>query len=596
MPFSRKVLVFKAVVNGALLSGLEVRPLITSPSDCQSLEKARGLLLRRHFGKHGFRCSCWWKYQSFGFCCISSCAGYLTHGCLWATCSSFALVSISSSSWSSWSSSTGTSHPFCFSFSACFVPGLATRDSFLLWFCWCLACWCVEVGFSYDHVPFSSPEIFDDDGGVPEVLAAPLSCAQCGAGPHSWMTKLWGHIMFGSIICVIPFTAQIVRLAFVTLQAKVQHKGMPTRDLVEGLCGIMVMLVQLQDNVWLPQLQRPRLKLGPHIDLWFSHSSAPSSTHKMPGMDFLQAATSPTMRPQKHSRGEGSNKSLEQQVQELTQHMQKLSQVVVAHDSSLRDWSTHTWLLAAESELSQMLMYNKATTSWRACQADHRCCLSRMDFRWCVSKGCMPTFSILHDKMEGLADMQMSVQLALAKPIKDGRILLKIRPQMAYQSEWSEAFAVLDGLGRAVSARLLLLRRPWLVTWDVASSFDFFVLTLQSKAVPFWGIRPSGSSPPVFSFRGSQAPSGCMPTFAEPMSRQPFYFRRARPIQFWSWNTTAVFFCLSSLDESTAQVVASKQVPEPAFSLSNPSRLLRSALSLWGNANCEQDASLGWHS
>ena len=66
--------------------------------------------------------------------------------------------------------------------------------------------------------------------------------------------------------------------------------------------------------------------------------------------------------------------------------------------------------------------------------------------------------------MEGLADMQKSVQLAFAKPIKDGRILLKIRPQMAYQSEWSEAFAVLDGLERAVSARLLLLRGPWLVT------------------------------------------------------------------------------------------------------------------------------------
>ena len=61
-------------------------------------------------------------------------------------------------------------------------------------------------------------------------------------------------------------------------------------------------------------------------------------------------------------------------------------------------------------------------------------------------KAACPHFSILHDKMEGLADMQKSVQLAFAKPIKDGRILLKIRPQMAYQSEWNEAFAVLDGL------------------------------------------------------------------------------------------------------------------------------------------------------
>eukprot|EP00434_Breviolum_minutum_P009734 symbB.v1.2.008568.t1/scaffold511.1/size325556/15 len=57
VPFSRKVLVFKAVVNGALLSGLEVRTL--SPSDCQSLEKARGLLLRRLFWETWLRCSCW---------------------------------------------------------------------------------------------------------------------------------------------------------------------------------------------------------------------------------------------------------------------------------------------------------------------------------------------------------------------------------------------------------------------------------------------------------------------------------------------------------------------------------------------------------
>ena len=52
-------------------------------------------------------------------------------------------------------------------------------------------------------------------------------------------------------------------------------------------------------------------------------------------------------------------------------------------------------------------------------------------------KAACPHFSILHDKMEGLADMQKSVQLAFAKPIKDGRILLKIRPQMAYQMERS---------------------------------------------------------------------------------------------------------------------------------------------------------------
>ena len=52
VPLARKVLVFKAVVNESLRSALEVRPL--NVSDCHGLEKSRGLLLRRLFGRQGF--------------------------------------------------------------------------------------------------------------------------------------------------------------------------------------------------------------------------------------------------------------------------------------------------------------------------------------------------------------------------------------------------------------------------------------------------------------------------------------------------------------------------------------------------------------
>ena len=52
VPLERKVLVFKAVVNEALLSALEVRPL--TPADEHELEAARGLLLRRLFGRSGY--------------------------------------------------------------------------------------------------------------------------------------------------------------------------------------------------------------------------------------------------------------------------------------------------------------------------------------------------------------------------------------------------------------------------------------------------------------------------------------------------------------------------------------------------------------
>ena len=52
VPMRRKIAVFKAVVNESLLSALEVRPV--SVSDIRQLEQARGLLLRRLFGREGF--------------------------------------------------------------------------------------------------------------------------------------------------------------------------------------------------------------------------------------------------------------------------------------------------------------------------------------------------------------------------------------------------------------------------------------------------------------------------------------------------------------------------------------------------------------
>ena len=46
--------------------------------------------------------------------------------------------------------------------------------------------------------------------------------------------------------------------------------------------------------------------------------------------------------------------------------------------------------------------------------------------------------------MEALDDFRASIQLAIAKPIKDGRLLVKIRPQLDARVEWTEAFAILD--------------------------------------------------------------------------------------------------------------------------------------------------------
>ena len=46
--------------------------------------------------------------------------------------------------------------------------------------------------------------------------------------------------------------------------------------------------------------------------------------------------------------------------------------------------------------------------------------------------------------MDSLEKMHCSVQLAISKPIKDGRILLKVRPQLEARSEWAEVLKLLD--------------------------------------------------------------------------------------------------------------------------------------------------------
>ena len=82
----------------------------------------------------------------------------------------------------------------------------------------------------------------------------------------------------------------------------------------------------------------------------------------MPGMDFLQAGASPAVaRPSKRSRPAAGRrqKPLEQQVQNLTQQLQKVCQLVASHDHSLREieaWSTRTWLLDQKSSLAKHLV------------------------------------------------------------------------------------------------------------------------------------------------------------------------------------------------------------------------------------------------
>lgn len=181
----------------------------------------------------------------------------------------------------------------------------------------------------------------------------------------------------------------------------------------------------------------------------------------MPGMDFLQAAESPAAsRPTKRTRadaGHSSHKSLEQQVQDLSKQLQKVCQVVVSRDNGLREleaWSTRTWLPDPQTDLAKQLVAQMETWKAKLQQGQaHPLGPSRWTVgatlaKWVLDgqdrKARCPQFTLLHDKMESLEEMKGSVQLAFAKPIKDGRILLKVRPQLEARAQWSEAFALLD--------------------------------------------------------------------------------------------------------------------------------------------------------
>lgn len=179
-------------------------------------------------------------------------------------------------------------------------------------------------------------------------------------------------------------------------------------------------------------------------------------------LDFLQSAQSPVVsRAAKRTRGPEASAAqvpLERQVQELRSQLQKVCQLVSSHDQSLReldDWSTHTWVLDKDSDLAKTLVEHM--DQWKKQLPPKgqphpfgpaRHMVAGGLAQWLMKaedrRQAMPAFVLLHDQMTAHADLAKSVQLAFVKPIKDGRILLKLRPQQAAQKEWAEAIAWLD--------------------------------------------------------------------------------------------------------------------------------------------------------
>ena len=53
-------------------------------------------------------------------------------------------------------------------------------------------------------------------------------------------------------------------------------------------------------------------------------------------------------------------------------------------------------------------------------------------------------FAELHDPMTELKHLHQSVSLAVTKPIRDGRVILKIRPLQSTFQAWQEAYRCLE--------------------------------------------------------------------------------------------------------------------------------------------------------
>ena len=233
------------------------------------------------------------------------------------------------------------------------------------------------------------------------------------------------------------------------MQVRLQELGLRKQQLVPPL-------TLLRRRRLKPLLNLPLLALGV-LKLHFAGTSARAA---MPGLDFLPAAASPAVsRPSKRSRPEvGRPKgSAEQQVQELSQQMQKMCQILATHDHSLREleaWSTLTWLLDQNSELAKHLMAYMDSWKQKAQQGQPhpdgpaRLTVGAALAKWVLDsperRAACPQFADARDKISPINEMKSSIQLAFVKPIKDGRILFKIRPHLQMRDAWTEVSAVLS--------------------------------------------------------------------------------------------------------------------------------------------------------
>eukprot|EP00438_Fugacium_kawagutii_P013403 Skav216509 [mRNA] locus=scaffold1123:676329:681818:- [translate_table: standard] len=444
VPLQRKFLVFKAVVNEALLSALEVRPL--NKADEHQLEKARGLLLRRLFGRDGFGAVAGDpQHKSVPLHSLRQKARLATvaselrvRRLLWLRGALFAekygQVRLELATLFGSSSELGN----------CVEGGVPTvfapkflhilhRDLTLLApaFAGFLGNWKDD----FLQIPARTLHrlrVFTEDAGATDAepdqpradeVVVSIVCDLCGEGPWKNLKALNSHKVRKH---AVRNPVQVTECP--QCNRKFSSKTACQRHVKNRSCG------------------KPVTNHG-HAGALAGQRSA--------------AGTSPSARPPKRVRHEAAGnpqQSMEKKVQDLSRQLQQVCQLVSAHDQSLREleaWSTRTYILAADTELATLLAQHM--TAWKDQlpakgqahpQGPARHTVAAAFAKWLLQsqerRAVLTKFAELHDQMTQIEDMSKSIQLCFAKTIRDGRLLLKVRPRQSAMAAWQEVFDWMD--------------------------------------------------------------------------------------------------------------------------------------------------------
>ncbi|OLQ01864.1 hypothetical protein AK812_SmicGene15364 [Symbiodinium microadriaticum] len=514
VPLRRKILVFNAVVNEALLSVLEVRVL--TGSDYQRLEAARGLLLRRLFGRHGYgKVADDQAPHSVPLSLLRQVCGLAevevelrVRRLLWLRSSLLAeqagdtrleLASLFGRlEWQLTSpvdaegGLTSVAPTFLHVLDRDIRQVMAQWDGF-------------RPGWKHAFLAVGVSTIRSLRGASiqrhqqHDFPMIPGSRAQDGSNPmpdHAQdLTKPGDNAVMQTQFVDNP--AEFVRSMRVLSDGTIpdidagltsehwtqlvrtvggsSHLFQPAEDtfcisLVRKAWSTMVTLVQLLVSgsahvrlpSALPQPVRADIRSVGHLSFSILPMASLGFMAAVQGGSNSPVATAPQKRQRQSDQAGKTRDPLDVQVQQLSKQLRTVMKIVNQHDKELRDleaWSCHTFLLPKEHGLAKELL--QAMTSWKARIPDkgaHPLGPPRWTVAGTVAQallqdesnlGKLEEFKALHESMTTLQDMEQSIQLAVARETRDGKVLLKLRPQVRTQAEWAPALEI---LGSAVTS------------------------------------------------------------------------------------------------------------------------------------------------